>query len=308
MLSIIYHLELVVIKINMDKANTLLAKKEYYESLTSIMPLDSMIPSLRGSSASSSSSRRLNVDDEDEDEEEEIELVYDEETGEWIEVEYEGENLYEDEDDDAVDIDHPSFVDVKKQATYRMLWMKDGWREPTIAHYIPPNDEDERVDVEESTMTTKKGKKKNREEKNKNKKKEKEKSQEVVKDDNQDKKFMPKKATKKKEKKDKADSDTPTPTRTKKKVQQRSSQKTQGEIDREKRIKEKAKGTLIILLAYIVLSHVYYKFPNTHLFSLSLFRALLFEHLNIYIHHSQGRTNEGRCHSKRRDTETATRV
>ena len=83
MLSIIYHLELVVIKINMDKANTLLAKKEYYESLTSIMPLDSMIPSLRGSSASSYSSRRyLKVDDEDEDEEEEIELVYDEETGE----------------------------------------------------------------------------------------------------------------------------------------------------------------------------------------------------------------------------------
>lgn len=240
MLSIIYHLELVVIKINMDKANTLLAKKEYYESLTSIMPLDSMIPSLRGSSASSSSSRRLNVDDEDEDEEEEIELVYDEETGEWIEVEYEDDDLYED-DDDAVDIDHPSFVDVKKQATYRMLWMKDGWREPTIAHYIPPNDEDERVDVEESTMTTKKGKKKNREEKNKNKKKEKEKSQEVVKDDNQDKKVKPKNATKKKEKKDKADSDTPT--RTKKKVQQRSSQKTQGEIDREKRIKEKAKGT-----------------------------------------------------------------
>ena len=239
MLSIIYHLELVVIKINMDKANTLLAKKEYYESLTSIMPLDSMIPSLRGSSASSYSSRRLQVNDEDKDEEE-IELVYDEETGEWIEVEYEDEDLYED-DDDAVDIDHPSFVDVKKQATYRMLWMKDGWREPTIAHYIPPNDEDERVDVEESTMTTKKGKKKNREEKNKNKKKEKEKSQEVVKDDNQDKKFMPKNATKKKEKKDKADSDTPT--RTKKKVQQRSSQKTQGEIDREKRIKEKAKGT-----------------------------------------------------------------
>ena len=245
MLSIIYHLELVVIKINMDKANTLLAKKEYYESLTSIMPLDSMIPSLRGSSASSSSSRRLNVDDEDEDEdedEEEIELVYDEETVEWIEVEYEDDDLYEDEDD-AVDIDHPSFVDVKKQATYRMLWMKDGWREPTIAHYIPPDDEDGRVDEEESTMTTKKGKKKNREEKNKNKKKEKEKSQEVVKDDNQDKKVKPKNATKKKEKKDKADSDTPTPTRTKKNVQQRSSQKTQGEIDSEKRIKEKAKGT-----------------------------------------------------------------
>ena len=243
MLSIIYHLELVVIKINMDKANTLLAKKEYYESLTSIMPLDSMIPSLRGSSASSSSSRRyLKVNDEDEDEdEEEIELVYDEETGEWIEVEYEDELLEYVDDDDAVDIDHPSFVDVKKQATYRMLWMKDGWREPTIAHYVPPDDEDGRVDVEESTMTTKKGKKKNREEKNKNKKKEKEKSQEVVKDDNQDKKVKPKNATKKKEKKDKADSDTPT--RTKKNVQQRSSQKTQGEIDREKRIKEKAKGT-----------------------------------------------------------------